>query len=145
MDGNSIDKVAEELQNQTLDDDALGKIPENKLTQTDHVNKRLLDSFLERLNQNDNSIAFGLNTNSNSSQSEFDDTEFSIEDNKESNIACEEFECQNLHAAAKEEIPENKPSQTDHINKKLLDSFLERLNQNDNSVAFALNDNSNSS
>jgi len=37
---------------------------ERQITQTDHINKKLLGSFLERLNQNDNSIAFGLKAQS---------------------------------------------------------------------------------
>lgn len=34
--------------------------------------------------------------------------------------------------------PEQKPTQTDHLNKKLLSAFLDRLNSVDNSVAFGL-------
>lgn len=34
--------------------------PERKITQTDHINKKLLGAFLDRLNQGDNSVAFGL-------------------------------------------------------------------------------------
>jgi len=33
---------------------------ERQTTQTDHINKKLLGAFLERLNQNDNSISFGI-------------------------------------------------------------------------------------
>lgn len=35
-------------------------------TLTDHLNKKLLGSFLERLNQNDNSLAFAFNRNNSS-------------------------------------------------------------------------------
>ena len=80
MDGNAIEKVAEELESQNLEE----RFPENKPTQTDHVNKKLLDSFLERLNQNDNSVAFAFNNNSNTSQSAFDEADFVSGDEKDS-------------------------------------------------------------
>lgn len=144
MDSNTnIDQVVEELQHQNLNDAAVAEVQENKPTQTDHVNKRLLDSFLERLNQNDNSVAFALNKNCDASPPE--ESEFSLEGKEGNGNACEKFNSQELNVAAKKDIPDNKPTLTDHINKKLLDSFLERLNQNDNSVAFALNSSSESS
>jgi len=37
---------------------------ERKITQTDHINKKLLGAFLDRLNQGDNSVAFGLDPQS---------------------------------------------------------------------------------
>lgn len=37
------------------------EVPERELTLTDHLNKRLLESFLKRLNQNEVPVAAGLN------------------------------------------------------------------------------------
>lgn len=57
-------------------------IPERKITQTDHVNSKLLKAFLNRLNQNDNTVAFGLTAPSadleevdSSENSDFDSSE----------------------------------------------------------------------
>lgn len=49
---------------------------------------------------------------------------------------------QTVDATREEETCERKPTQTDHLNKKLLSSFLTRLNNADNTVAFGLQANS---
>ena len=142
MDRDAVDKVSEELESQNLGDTAIEEAkPENKLTQTDHVNKKLLDSFLERLNHNDNSVAFAFTASSNASQADIADPESHSGDEKENDDKVSSMN----DTAVEEAKPENKPTQTDHVNKKLLDSFLERLNQNDNSVAFAFTVSSNAS
>jgi len=49
------------------------KEEERKTTQTDHINKKLLGAFLERLNQKDNSVSFGLNAQNNDDHNDFVD------------------------------------------------------------------------
>ena len=54
--------------------------PEQKPTQIDHLNKKLLSSFLDRLNSADNSVAFGLHSSAQAQSSEpteSDDKDFS--------------------------------------------------------------------
>lgn len=50
-----------------------GDKEERKTTQTDHINKKLLGAFLERLNQKDNSVSFGLNAQNNDDDNDFVD------------------------------------------------------------------------
>ena len=48
---------------------------ERKITQTDHLNKKLLSSFLDRLNTGDNSVSFVLKQQDNRDQSVDEDFE----------------------------------------------------------------------
>ena len=55
--------------------------PEKKPTQTDHLNKKLLSAFLDRLNTVDNSVAFGLQSSAQrqcSELAESDEKDFDI-------------------------------------------------------------------
>lgn len=47
--------------------------------------------------------------------------------------------CENVHKSETGDgEEERKPTQTDHLNKKLLSAFLCRINNSDNSIAFGL-------
>ncbi|KAK7486769.1 hypothetical protein BaRGS_00021916 [Batillaria attramentaria] len=52
--------------------------PEKKPTLTDHLNKKLLSAFLDRLNSADNTVAFGLQSSSqNTEQTDPEKQDFS--------------------------------------------------------------------
>ena len=87
-----------------------GNATEREITQTDHLNRKLLDSFLARLN---------------SGESQFPAVQ-GMETSDGTDLHGMESEGQEVSGdanATKREI-----TQTDHLNRKLLDSFLARLN-----------------
>ena len=58
-----VDDVEKKLNEANLNencDSPVEESAENKLTQTDRLNKKLLTSFLDRLNQGDNSVSFAI-------------------------------------------------------------------------------------
>lgn len=73
---NGIDRTEEPLQ-------------ERKITQTDHVNKKLLQSFLERINQNDNTVAFGLNIGVRNPEEELENTDDDFELTEDNSVNSE--------------------------------------------------------
>ena len=78
---NSIDRDQKDFQPSESESE-----PERKITQTDHLNKKLLSAFLDRLNTVDNSVAFGLQSSTQqqcSGQTDSDEQDF-----KNWNISC---------------------------------------------------------
>ena len=68
--------------NGTNDFNGVEEQPERKITQTDHLNKRLLDSFLQRINQHSAVVPVVERISTSDNEDEFETDNTQVSDNR---------------------------------------------------------------